>query len=369
MKRRILFINNSAKPARGGAGCIIDLAARLDRQKFDSVMLFPCPGYLSERLSKMGVRTLFLGGSEKYSYQDIFRVLGVVRGEKIDIVHANTIDSFFAGLAAKLSGRRLISHIHEELHKTWRWKMVGAHLLRLADCSVIDSRELAGRYADLIPESKIKVIYNGVDTEKFKPDPVRRQKARKSLGLNDSETAVLNVGYICPAKGHDHLLKAAAGIRKKHPEVRFIFAGDRVPEFPDFQRRLDEFVRQNDLEPVVTFLGMRQDVPELLSAADIFAHVSLKESFSIAILEAMASGKSIVATKVGGIAEQIEDGKSGLIVPPADSDALGTSLEKLLSMPEKAREFGENALRRVKEKFDIAIMVKNFEKLYGEILK
>lgn len=361
--RKILFINHDSRMDRGGANCIIELANRLDRNRFKPMMLFPSPGPLAESLKD--VPAYFLGESPRYRYPDILKIRRIIKREGIDLVHANTVDSVMPGLAAKLSGRPLVLHLHETFPGTIRWNAIGSKLLRFADAIVVDSQNLTYFYQGMVGKNKMSVIYNSVDAEKFKFNQAQRLKVRAEWWLKEQDILILSVGYLCPAKGQFLLIEAFSMIRKKYPKAKLFFAGGAIAEFPDYLEQLKMMVQSRELENCVKFLGSRPDVPALLSAADIFVHPSLKESFSIAILEAMAAGKPVIATNVGGTAEQIDE--TGKLVSSGDPDELSKALDFMLSDPARAMRLGKSAQMRFEKGFSLDSLIANFSELYNKI--
>jgi glycosyltransferase involved in cell wall biosynthesis len=134
------------------------------------------------------------------------------------------------------------------------------------------------------------------------------------------------------------------------------------------RRRLTDEARALDVLDSITFTGWRTDVPALMKAADICVHPSLWEGFGLTLLEAMAAGTCIVASRVSTIPEVVLDGETGWLVPPGDSDALGAAILRLLADPARRRELGEAGRRRAAETFSVERMTRATETLYGELL-
>jgi glycosyltransferase involved in cell wall biosynthesis len=164
-------------------------------------------------------------------------------------------------------------------------------------------------------------------------------------------------------KGHQFFLDAWAAAVKKFPESVALLVGDG-PLRQEFEAR----VHAMGLGPSVRFLGTHQDVPALVALMDLVVHPSLEEGFSNAILEAMAAGKPVVATAVGGNPEAVIHGKTGLLVPPGDSQALADAMLWLLAHPREAVRFGEAGRLRVAERFEISAMVRQYEAVYERLV-
>ena len=208
------------------------------------------------------------------------------------------------------------------------------------------------------PLSKIVVVPNGIDASRLRCEPDAALRA--ILSREGMRPVVLTTARLVPAKGLACLLEAA----RELPEVQVVIAGDGP-------QRGELVTRARDLELAdrVDFLGHRDDVPQLLACSDIVALPSFNEGFPLAVLEAMAAEKPIVATRVGGTGEAIVDGQSGLLVPPADPAALAASVRRLLDDPAAAAGLAHAARRRVEESFSSTRMVDQVTDVYEELLR
>jgi glycosyltransferase involved in cell wall biosynthesis len=200
------------------------------------------------------------------------------------------------------------------------------------------SREIAAELVEELgwPAEKVEVVYNAVDVERAAvPAP---PGLRGQLGGSETRSLVLTPARLNAQKGHDALLEAVAGV----PGALFLLAGDG-PE----RERLEARAAELGVAERVRFLGRREDVPQLLAACDVFCLPSLYEGSSLAVLEAMAAGIPIVSSAIGGTEELIEDGRSGLLVPPGDAPALAAALRRLLEDPRLREQLAEQARERV----------------------
>jgi glycosyltransferase involved in cell wall biosynthesis len=221
------------------------------------------------------------------------------------------------------------------------------------------SRAIADELVERLgwPTAKIEVSYNAVDVERTvvaAPPGLREQ-----LGGSATRPLVLTPARLDAQKGHRVLLEAAAEV----PDACFLLAGDG-PE----REGLEALARELGLEGRVRFLGRREDVPQLLAAADVFALPSLYEGSSLAVLEAMAAGIPVVSSAIGGTDELIEDGRSGLLVPPGEAEALAAALRRLLGDPELGRQLAARARERVEEDLTRERMAARVTGVYRELL-
>ena len=191
-----------------------------------------------------------------------------------------------------------------------------------------------------------RVIHNGAADRFFSDSGSQRVESRQALGIGAADAVVATVAALIPLKGHRYFLEAASYALKEFPQTRFLVIGDG-PE----RKNLEELVRQLGIEDHVLFLGPRRDVADLLPAVDIFVLASLRESFPLSIREAMAAGRAVVASRVGGNPELIRDGETGLLVPPADGVALGLAISRLLADPELRMQIAAGGRREAERKY------------------
>ena len=191
-----------------------------------------------------------------------------------------------------------------------------------------------------------------------------RDATRATLGVGSDELLIVAVGNLFHNKAHAVLLDALARVPSAQP-WRVVIAGRRE----DAAATLDAQVIALGWERRVRLLGPRDDIPDLLAAADVFAMPSLNEALPMALLEAMFSGTAIVASAVGGIPEAVRDGREGLLVPPGDVDALAASLTRLLESAELRRRLGEAARARARAEYGVDRMVTAHEQLYYGLIR
>ncbi|RME48595.1 MAG: glycosyltransferase [Caldilineae bacterium] len=211
-------------------------------------------------------------------------------------------------------------------------------------------------------EGKIFTIANGVDIRRYSR-PGDKIALCRELNLPDTCRLAVTVGRLTEQKGHTHLIEAAADILARHPDTRFLFVGDG-----ELREALQAQVKHAGLTEHIHFLGNRPDVPDLLAAADLFILPSLWEGLSVALLEAMAAGRPIVATAVSGSTQVMVDGATGLLVPPADSKSLARAVCTLLDAPERAVAMGQAARQRVALHYSAQKQAREHVALYRRLL-
>ncbi|HEY3065454.1 MAG TPA: glycogen synthase [Methylomirabilota bacterium] len=291
-----------------------------------------------------------------------------------DVAHAHTWYADMAGLWVRLLHRvPLIVTLHSmEPLRPWKADQLGSGYLlstwiektavEAADRVIAVSakmREDILSHFDVDP-AKVVVIHNGID-----PDRFRRTERRDALERRGVKSPyVLYVGRITDQKGIFHLLEAA---RALPPGVQVVLCAS-APDTPEIEERLRRAVPQH---PNVLWIGEMvpvEEVTQLYSHAAVFACPSVYEPFGLINLEAMACETAVVASAVGGILEVVDDGKTGLLVPPGQPAALATALRRLLDKPEEAREMGRAGRRRVEEKFSWASVAERTEEIYRDAI-
>lgn len=211
---------------------------------------------------------------------------------------------------------------------------------------------------DHIPPQRVTTIHNGLDLNDWKTV----DRPARSAG----EVVVTTVGNVRRVKGHDILIKAAALVIPRFPDILFNIAGEILE--PDYFAELQSLIRELDLSSHFTFAGGVTNLQEHLHAADLFVLPSRSEGFSNAIVEAMAASLPVIATDVGGNAEAVQDGITGLIVPPEDPQALAKAISRLLADPAEAKRMSAAGRESVLEKFTTAAMMKRITTVYADLL-
>jgi glycosyltransferase involved in cell wall biosynthesis len=272
----------------------------------------------------------------------------------------------FGRVAARLAGARLVLHEHFADPRMPRYQALADRLLsRLTDAAIAVSastRDFLVRER-AVPASRVRLIWNGAPLDEFAP--VSRERAlgvRRSLGLPDDAVVVGAVGRLNAQKGHAFLVDAAARLRHL-PSLRVLVAGDG-----DLLGDLRARAQAAGLGDRVVFAGHRTDVPDVLGAIDVFCLSSLYEGTPLALFEAMAAAKPIVATAVDGCREVLADGDTALLVPPADAAALAGALERAAREPDLRERLARRA-REESRRYDVRACVDAMQELYDEVLE
>jgi len=368
----VLFVNTDLRVG-GQERVLLEVLRGLDRARVRPVVVcLKEEGALGAQVRELGV-PLFAGLlAHRLDLRVLPRLVALVRRERIDVVCTiGCGDKMFWGrLAGWLGGARgLVCEIHKTRDAAGRpvIERMNRLLAPLTDAFVAVARG-AGEYLvehEGVPRAKLVVIHNGVDVERFAPaSAAQRAATRAELGLADDEVALLHVAVLRPEKGHAVGLAALRRVVDIEPKVRLFLIGDG-PERDVIERRIAEL----SLGRHVTLLGQRGDVERLLPAGDVALLCSHDrvETFPLALLEAMACGLPVVATRVGSVDEMVEDGGNGRLVPTGDEASLAVALIELARSPEMRRAFGNRALRTVRESFPATKMVNDRISLFERV--
>ena len=372
--RVLKFINNFY--IGGTERQFVYAANGLDRSRFAvDVACLTRKGPLIDSLSQdMQVRTYPAYGSF-YSCRSIlsqFRLLKDIRKRQFDLVHTyGWYPNVFAIPASRLAVRpTIIASIRDAGAYMTKAKIRALKFVcRLADCVLANSS--AGRnwlIEQGVKEQKIEVIPNGIV---LPPRPERASglsPLRKEFSIPAGTPVCACVGRLVSGKGIDFYLHAARIVLERGRDVRFLMIGAGGP-VENYRSELEMLAQQLRLDQRVIFTGQRQDVPEILRDVDIVVHPSLTEGLSNVILEAMAASIPVVATRVGGNPELVEDGRTGFLVPVENAGEIANAICRLLDQPEMAHAFGERARRRVVDEFAIDRMLSKTEALYLRLLE
>lgn len=285
--------------------------------------------------------------------------------EKPDIFHTHLLHaSIFGQFSAKLTGvkRKVITrHFTNEVFQNNRvLAELDKRAMQIADIVVAVSEAVKQDVMRQgISENKLKVIHNGIDLNSF--DRILRQSAPPTE--KSGEFLIGTVGSLTRRKGHEYLLSALTEVVKKVENIKLLIIGDG-PE----KERLMQITGDLGLSKNVVFMGFRNDIAELISQLDVYVHPSIYEPFGIAILEAMAVCKTVIATNVGGVTEIVVEGETGLIVPSANPNELADAILWTLQNTEKIKQMGEAGRRRVEQHFSIEKSAKRYEEMYEKLL-
>ncbi len=215
-----------------------------------------------------------------------------------------------------------------------------------------------------LEESKVLLLHNGIDTSRFNPDKVDKEKVRMELGIKENEIAIGMLARFSPGKGHEEFLFAARELNLKYNNLKFIIVGEASRGENDYEESIKKSAKEYGLNKIV-FTGYRSDTPEVLAAMDIFVFPSHSEAFGIALAEAMAMCKPSVCSNSDGVLDIAVDGETSLLFENKNSNDLAAKISRLIDSPEIRLKLGKNARVRAVNKFDLEILTERTIEIYN----
>jgi glycosyltransferase involved in cell wall biosynthesis/CelD/BcsL family acetyltransferase involved in cellulose biosynthesis len=366
--------------AGGMERAVLDLISRLDRRHFRPLVCCIKPrrsdggdGGPAARAFPPEVERALDGvpvyeglSASKLDVRPLLRLTRILRRHRTKVVFAvGGRDALFWGpLAGKVARVPVIvGALHSMRPGMLLW--LNRLLLRRADAVVAVAEGLREYLVDKerIPAGRVVVIHNGIEPRSFSA-PSNGDALRDALGLQPGAPLVGIVAGLRKVKNHDTFLQAAALVVREFPEARFLVVGDG-PE----RERLERLRHELGLDEAVIFLGHRTDVPEIMSALEVFTLTSRSEAFPIAVLEAMAAGKPVVSTNVGAVGEAVVDGETGYLVQPGSVEALARAVCELLRNRERAKKMGSAGRSRVRSHFTLDASAATTQQLLQALLR
>jgi sugar transferase (PEP-CTERM/EpsH1 system associated) len=301
----------------------------------------------------------------------LFRLIRIMKKIRPHIVHTRNFGALEAIPAAHLAGVPVTIHSEHgyELEilsgLPLRRRVLCRSFYAMADAVLTVTEDLRKYHArqSWLPADRFRVIYNGVNTERFSPRPENAAQIRRELGIPANCVVIGSVGRLVPIKDHATLLQAAENLLQQGKDIHVLLvgAGSELNKLKAYAAASPELAGR------VTFPGASDRVPELLNAMDVFVLPSICEGMSNTILEATASGLPVVVTRAGGNPELVEDGHSGWLFSPRDVSALAQHLARLADNADLRRSAGIAARRRTIEQFSLAGMMRRYNDLYCEL--
>lgn len=366
-KTRVLLLTDEMEVG-GTQRQIVHIASQLDRSRFEpTVIYFVNRSFFVDELERAGVPVIQVEKRGKIDPIFVWRLRRALRDGRFDVTHCFAYSGEFWGtLAMRLLPRRnrpaLVSSVRGTYEWYSRWNWLVKRWVSARSHRVVANSRIAANYACRHlgwPDEAISIAYNGVQPPQVEAS--RSAALRRQLGFDTGQVMALFVGRLVVHKDLPCLLRAAARLRDQLPQLRFVLAGDG-PLHADVMRQMAE----QGLEDRVSLLGQRDDVQDLIDAADIVVLPSLREGLSNVILEGMMGGKPVVASRAGGNVELVIDNETGLLFDVGDDAGLAAALQSLAHDAPLRSRLGEGARRRAQEAFSIPAMVRTFETYYGD---
>ncbi|WP_147916078.1 glycosyltransferase family 4 protein [Ruania zhangjianzhongii] len=379
---RVLQVCGSAD----GASWFVDQVTELERRGYQIEAVVPGDGTVKERLTRTGTRVHVIP-FRGYHPKDLRRLIrayrdlsALIRNGSWDIVHAHLFKSFILARVI-LRGRRaprLVTQVAGTVHLQSRpLAAIDRATLRWDTILVGSCTEFARTYARR-GSRRTAVSFYGCRTERFNP-ATSGTALRDQYGLAPTDVAVGLIAHMYPTqlksfrnigvKGHEVFIDAALALAEQDSRLRFFIVGDEFVGDGSYRRELERRAAPLIDSGRMHFLGHRTDMPDILAGLDILANPSLSESASYTMIEASLMRRPVIGSRVGGLPDTIVDGRTGLLVPPGDAEALAHAVRRLADDPKARQRMGREGRSHVREMFDITKTVSTLEEIYREAVE
>lgn len=360
LPRKVLHVLHSLEVG-GSEAFALKIATHLDPARFRSTVCgLDRGGALEPELDRLGIDRLTMNRGPGVRPGVMWDFRRLVRRGGFDVVHTHHFSPLLhAGPAARLAGARLIHTEHSVEHFGRRRRRAALRMLaRWCDKVLAVGERVAQVLCEDVglPARKVEIVLAGVDVSSYAED---RGAARAALGIGEAERVATIIARLHPVKNHPLLLKAFAEVARKLGCARLLVVGEGREE-----GLIRREVERLGLVERVRLLGTRRDVPRILAATDVFVLSSDSEGLPLAVLEAMAAARPVVATAVGDVPRVVRDGQDGLLVGPGDVAALAGALFELLSDTERAGRLGSSAREQVVREYSLRTMIEKHQALY-----
>lgn len=372
---KILFVTPSVE--LGGAEIYFLTWAKELKNRGYEVTIVSGGGILVQEFENNGIRhlqreinwRLDINKNPFYLWRGSRELRRILKTYDFDIINTNAVGAtLMCYLAMRFPSQQKIPLL-AWIPNINKWKFInydvaGILLNKICDfvitCNQDERRKLI--MSKLNP-SRIATIYNGVDLRKFSPNQ-KNTEVKSHYGYTPQTPVIGIIARLSPEKGHTYFLEAASMVLNSFPDARFLLVGSGILE-----TKLKSYVKTLNIEHAVHFTGFRSDISYMLQGIDISVISSIWDTLPNAINEAMAMRKPVISTDVGGIREVVQDGISGILVPPKDPQALAHAITTLLTDPVRREEMGRQGRRIIEENFELHKMIDKVEECYEKVLQ
>ena len=371
-KYNILFLG--FVPYIGGAEISTLLLLKyMDKERFNPIYIIPDVGPLLDRIRGLGVKVLTIPLKQiKLPFpsgylRTVWKLAWFIKKNEIDLVICtNEICNQYGLPASKLNCVPIASHTRNLIldYRSF-WRM----FLHFPDVLIANSKATAESYSSFVRKNqRIEIVYNGVDLEEYSPSE-NGSTVRKRYGIGDNKFLIGMISRITRTKRQDVFIKAMAEVVKIYPDVCALIIGEtKIDRSENYLEELQQLVKELKIGDKVIFTGFIDNMKELYESIDLLVLPSLAEPFGRVLIEAMAMEKPVIATRAGGAAEIVENGVTGLLVPPDDINGLAKAIVKMLEDEDNRKRMGKAGRKRVENMFSIEKNVGETQRIYLEIL-
>ncbi len=381
---------NGAKPPRGGEFLTSSLITHLRKDLLQPILVYANEGVIVQEIKKHGIDSIQLQLDNRITniypreikiYNPffillffwrlmaggaIFKLKKLLEKNEVKLIYcADNLSKLIGGIAGKMAGIKVVAHCHDDFKEDVLGRTMRFFYFLLLDRILAVSEKVRKFFTvngKISP--KAVTVYNGINADVFNPQVIDGD-IRDELGLREDVVVIGSIGAIEKNKGQRYLLEAIAKLKTEGIGNIVCIVCGTGPE----EENLKRFVYEKGIADIVLFLGYRDDIPRILKILDIIIITSFHESFSMSTVEAMAMEVPVIATNVGGIPEVVDNGKTGILVPPGNVDALCKAMKYLIQNPEIGINMGKKGRQRVLERFTIEENVRKTEQIFLQMLR
>ena len=373
MPHKVLHLISSPYGLGGAEKLLLDMAEFYDDRQFSISYcnLFDSPqktSLFSKALKDADLPRFEIRGCRWYDFPKIVsRLAALVKDNNIDIVHTHLIHaSIIGGLAKKLEKKHrtvITQHYTQSAHNKFYLKSLDRQAARRADRVIAISTAVKDDLLSYgVDEDKIRLVPNGINLTEFDKTAERENDLLDDLKRN-KKYIIGSVGGLHKRKDHLTLIRAMARVIKKFPQVHLVIVGEGKERL-----MLENTIKETGVEKNVSLAGFQSNISALIKDFDLYVHPSKFEPFGIAILEAMASRKGVIATKVDGVVDIIENGADGFLIPAQNPQIMADFIFQAIENPQRMAEMGQKGRKKVEDSFRIEDMTGSYQKVYTELV-
>ena len=363
----------------GSSRILLNVVEIMRKKGYQIIAVLPEKGPLKLELEKLGaeVRIINLGILRRKYFtiwgligrlflwkMAFFKLTGLVFSKKINLIYSNTSGVILGAAVAAITRKKHFWHIHEIIEKPRILAKIIGWFTRSADQVIVVSEAVKTAWLPYIDATRMVVIHNGINHVER---PVNGSTLKKELGLSEETILIGMIGRVLYWKGQEYFLEIAGILHFTFPKVHFVLAGDAFPGYEYLYQEIANKITSLNLTEVVHDLGYRTDTANILSGLDLFVSPStLPDPFPTVVLEAMACGTPIAATKHGGVLEMIEDNESGIFLPINEAKKAAQLITELLENTDKRNEMGKKAQVLQQNRFTKTLFEKDINRLLAD---
>lgn len=357
---------------------LFELCRKINRELFEiQICCIREKGILYRDFENIGIKIHYLNAEKELTFGNIYRnafkliqLRKILINEDIDITHGHEFFStVFSRLSAVISGIRIRFITLHNMYLWWSKKVhfvqkILSYITTRIICNSASTMKFSLEH-DKISRSKYSLIYNGIDTDKFKRKQFDKTSLLKEFGFKESDYICLSVGNISIRKGFEYMIRVMSKLNIEYDKLKYLIVGGEHHEENDEFKKIMNLITEYKLNEVVKITGRRNDVEKFLNVCDLYVMPSVTEGFGLALTEAMSMENIVLVSDIEPFREIVSDGNNGYYFKSCDCDSLSEKLRMILNLDEiEKSRIKRNARNTVMEKFNLDTMVKNYELLY-----